>query len=236
MRTALTLAVVLALAAPAIGSQTFDYFSRFSRVQIYGELPGAPPPNDYYYTSYSATNFGPFDESIADEVLWEGVSAGSEASQTSNLASAAISATAWTHMEVLSEDGTGAGSAWARSELEVVFDLAQATPIELTGWVHTPPGSGPPSDLACEVALWQQVGVNWVQLYGVMFENPVDYAGTLAAGRYRLNAEAYIAGDTDYAEYFPICGSTFFDLTMQIVPEPATFALFMLAFLRLRRR
>jgi len=182
----------------------------------------------YYYTSYSATNFGPFDESIADEVLWEGVSA---ASQSSNLASAAISATAWTHMEVLSDDGTGAGSAWARSELEVVFDLAQATPIELTGWVHTPPGSGPPSDLACEVRLWQRVGVNWVQLYGVMFENPVDYAGTLAAGRYRLNAEAYIAGDTDYAEYFPICGSTYFDITMQIVPEPATLALFMLALL-----
>ncbi len=236
MRTTLIGAALLALAAPAAGTQTFDYVSRFSRVQIYGELPGAPPPNDYYYASFSATDFGPFDESVEDEVFWEGVSVASDASQTSSLAPTALSATGWTHMELLSDDGTGTASAWARSELEVVFDLAQATPVELTGWVHTPPGSGPPSDLACEVALWQQVGVNWVQLYGVMFENSVDYAGTLAPGRYRLNAEAYIAGDTDYAEYFPICGSTFFDITMQIVPEPATLALFTLAFLRSRRR
>jgi hypothetical protein len=158
MRATFRGVALLALAAPAVGIPTFEYVSRFSRVQIYGELPGAPPPNDYYYASFSTTDFGPFDESVEDEVIWEGVSAASDASQTSSLAPAALSATRWTHMELLSDDGTGTASAWAPRELEVVFDLVQAAPIEPTGWVHTPPGSGPPSDLACEVALSQRVG------------------------------------------------------------------------------
>lgn len=235
MRGALVLIALLGVAIPATGSQTFDYVARSSQVQISGELPGAPPPEDYYYASRSASDFGLFDEYIEDELFWEGVSAGSEASQTSSLEPSYFSAVGLTHMQVLSDSGTGAGSAWARSELEIVFDLSQATPVELTGWVHTPPGCGPPSGLACEVTFWQRVGVSWVELYSVMYENPVDYAATLTPGRYRLQAEAYIAGDTDFGE-IPIHGSTYFDVAMQIVPEPATLAPLVLALLWPRRR
>jgi hypothetical protein len=235
MRTTLAVAALLALAAPATGAPTFDYVSRFSQIQIAGELPGAPPPQDWYYASLSTSGFGLFDESLNDELLWAGVSAGSEASQTSHLESTSAAVVGWTHMQVLSNDGTGAGSAWARSELELVFDLSEAAPIELTGWVHTPPGSGPPSGLACEASFWQWVGGSWEQLYGALYESPVAYATTLPPGRYRLNTEAYIEGDTDFGE-FPIMGATYFDVTLQIVPEPATLALFLLAFLRFRPR
>jgi hypothetical protein len=236
MQTTFALAALLAVGIPATGTPTFSYVSRSSQVQVSGDLPAAPPPDNSYYASWSTSNFSPFDRLIEDGISWGGLSARSEARQTSSLAANAVSATGWTYMEVLSDSGIGSGSASARSWFDVVFDALQATPIELTGWVHTPPGCGPPAGIACEVALFQRVGTSWVELYGTMYESPVDYAATLAAGRYRLNAEAYIAGDTDYAEWFPICGSTYFDITMQIVPEPTALALFLLACLRSRRR
>jgi hypothetical protein len=68
-----------------------------------------------------------------------------------------------------------------------------------------------------------------------MYENAVDYAATLAPGRYRLQADACIAGDTDFGE-FPISGSTYFDLTLQIVPEPGALALLLLSAVASRRR
>jgi hypothetical protein len=236
MRSIAIIAALLTLAAPVTGNQIFSYFSRTSRIEIDGELPGAPPPQDHYHGVRSTSNFGTFDQAITDEIIWGGMSASSDASQTSILAPTTLSAAGATYMEVLSDDGTGVGSAWARSTFEVVFDLAQAAPIELTGWVHTPPGSGPPSGLACEVRLQRQVGASWAELYAALFEEPVDYAATLTTGRYRLKAEAYIAGDTDYAQYFPIMGGTFFDITMQIVPEPASVALLVLLVIGSRRR
>jgi hypothetical protein len=235
MRAALAFGALLAFTAPAAGTPAFDYISRFSLVQIFGELPGAPPPNNYYYTNYHTNGFEPFDESVEDEIFWEEISVASDASQVSNLAPTVFHGAGWSHMQLLSDDGTGTGIAWALSDFEVVFDLAQEAPVELTGWVHTPPGCGPPSGLVCEVRLWQWVGTSWVELYAETYENPVDYAAALAPGRYRLNAQSYIAGNTDYGD-FPISGSTSFDITAQIVPEPATLALLMLTFLRSRRR
>ncbi len=209
------------MTAPAAGDPAFNYTSRYSGISIGGQILGAPPPQDYYSGYLSTTDFGLFDEALEDSISWTPVSAASDASQTADLQTSSISVEAWTHMEILSDGNWARAQAWASSDFYVTFDVGEPAPVELTGAVHTPPGCGPPSEIDCSVMFYQRVDASWVLLYDEQYEATVNYAATLAPGQYRLEASAYIAGDSMFGE-FPIIGSTFFDIDLQIVPEPAS--------------
>ena len=226
----------VALPTTAVAQPTLDYVSRFSLVEIEGTLPGAPSPDDYYAAFQSSADLDPFDQLLADSICWDGLTAGSDASQVSMLGPTGLSAVGSSHMEVLSTSGTGTGTAWASSAFEVVFDLSEAAPIELSGWVQTPPGCGPPADLGCAVRFFQQAGASWTELYAALYEQPITFTADLAPGRYRLETEAFVEGDTAMAYEFPIMASTSYNVTLQIVPEPASLVLVLAPACVMRRR
>ncbi|MGD8453481.1 MAG: hypothetical protein PVJ57_16835 [Phycisphaerae bacterium] len=227
----LTLFVGLVLVGSAAGD--FQYVERYSSASIYGEIDGAPPPNDWFSDGASTSGFGPFTGQFEDEIAWGGVTVGGSAEQNSWLQPAVITCDGEAFAEI---DAPALTEAYAESTsmLEVVFDLSAATPVELTGHMYLPPGMGPP-DVDNSVTLEQQIGGGWTTLYEVMYENDVDYAATLVPGRYRLNVFAQVAVDAATVEP-PLIGAAFYEVSMHIVPEPAALALPVLAVPLLRRR
>lgn len=173
-----------------------------------------------------ASDFGVFDESVTALTSGSGVTSIATVDQFSELLPDSITATGSATGSIT---GSGGDSfAFGESAFSVNFEVLSDTDINITGLLSHNGGS----DLLNTIRLIiTEVGVGQVIQFNTPGGDlPIDHQMTLTAGEYNV----MVSASFEYEGELSVDGS--YDVSLAVVPEPATVIPFMFGIVALIRR
>lgn len=207
MKKAIVTACLLVILSSVASGQAFEYESRYSRVEINGEIAGAVPPWDKFEAEVSATHLDPFDEGLDDDIAWYELSCGATSEQLSDLGDDAIRVVGQAYSYAYDDYGYAGAFAWAESVFEVAFTVETPTPVVLEGLLNKWYGSDAANELEVLVGLYRGGETIYEQDASMPFEvdallSPASYALVVTSYVYcdlgSGGGDAYISGRGEF--------------------------------------